>query len=429
MGIRVGIPVLKLSRNATPTKRKGDARKVVLESFKERYSKDQDLDRSRSNLNVYTGFQRGKDLYEFWEKEASGHLDAKGRKLRADAVIGYSFIIKPDKESMDKMSDLEQMRFLDDSMKVLSDLFQSQGLPLDATALHMDEVNPHVHAFGHDPEYKAGKKIDIRLFGMLNREYPKRMRELGYDVEDLTVYDSEKADTMTEEERADYKEEVLQRKKAKKNAGRSSNQYKDEKLAEREKEIQIRENALRASILGFNAEKDRYWQNVEKEREKANEAFESELKQKRHNEKVRLEKEIEKYKSERFSEVDEEIEKYKSEKISELKQAVGNAYTAEMDFRTAKTGYEESLKRLPDLVIRELNQKSVRVNGQAVPVGNYHAEAIRRAVQNIHVTSETVYVERNAEKSMRAVREIASMEGVVNNWEKEKLETDYGLGY
>lgn len=318
------------------------------------------------------------------------------------------------------------MRFLDDSMKILSDLFQAQGLPLDATALHMDEVNPHVHAFGHDTEYKAGKKIDIRLFGMLNKEYPKRMRALGYDVEDLTVYDSEKADAMTEEEKADYKEEVLQRKKAKKNAGRSSSKYKEEKLAEKENELQAREMALNASILSFEEEKEKYWQEVEKERKRANTAFESELKQKRHNEKVRLEKEIEKYKSERFSEVDEEIEKYKSEKISELKQAVGNAYTAEMDFRTAKTGYEESLKRLPALVIRELNQKSVRVNGQTVPVGNYHAEAIRRAVQNIHVTSETVYAERNAEKSMR---EFASMEDVLNSWEKEKSETDYGLGY
>lgn len=426
MGIRVGIPILKLSKNAKATKRKGDARKVALESFKERYSKDPDLDRSRSHLNVYTGFQRGKDLYEFWEKEASGHLDSRGRKLRSDAVIGYSFIVKPDKESMDKMNDLEQMRFLDDSMKILSDLFNASGLPIDATALHMDEVNPHVHAFGHDTEYKAGKKIDIRLFGMLNKEYPKRMRALGYDVEDLTVYDSEKADAMTEEEKADYKEEVLQRKKAKKNAGRSSSKYKEEKLAEKENELQAREMALNASILSFEEEKEKYWQEAEKERKRANTAFESELKQKRHNEKVRLEKEIEKYKSERFSEVDEEIEKYKSEKISELKQAVGNAYTAEMDFRTAKTGYEESLKRLPALVIRELNQKSVRVNGQTVPVGNYHAEAIRRAVQNIHVTSETVYAERNAEKSMR---EFASMEDVLNSWEKEKSETDYGLGY
>ena len=429
MGIRVGIPVLKLSRNAKPTKRKGDARKVALEAFNERYSKDQDLDRVQSKNNIYTGFKSGKDLYAYWEKEASGHLDTKGRHLRSDAVIGYTFIIKPDMESMENMTQAERVKFLQESMNILSDLFQSRGLEIDASALHLDEVNEHMHVFGHDTEYKAGKKIDIRLFGMLNREYPKRMRELGYDVEDLTVYDSEKADNMTEEEKADYKEDVLQRKKAKKNAGRSSNQYKEEKLAEKEKELQVRENALRASILGFNAEKDRYWKNVEKEREKANEAFESELKQKRHNEKVRLEKEIEKYKSERFSEVDEEIEKYKSEKISELKQAVGNAYTAEMDFRTAKTGYEESLKRLPDLVIRELNQKSVRVNGQAVPVGNYHAEAIRRAVQNIHVTSETVYAERNAEKSMSSVRETASMEDVFSNWEKEKSETDYGLGY
>lgn len=425
MGIRVGIPVLKLSKNATATKRKGDARKVALESFKERYSKDKDLDRSRSHLNVYTGFQKGKDLYEFWEKEASGHLDAKGRKLRSDAVIGYSFIIKPDKESMDKMAESERLQFLEDSMNILSDLFQSHGLPIDATALHRDESNEHIHAFGHDPEYKAGKKIDIRLYGMLNREYPKRMRELGYDVEDLTVYDSEKADNMTEEEKADYKEEVLQRKKAKKDAGRSSNQYKADKLAEKEKELQAREEALNASILDFELKKAKYWEEAEKERKRLKMDFESQMEKQRRDEKAKLDNKLKQYKSERLSELEKEIEKNRSEKLSEFSNATASAYMAESDFKTAKAGYEESLQRLPDLVIKELNQKSVRVNGQLVPVGNYHADAIRRAVQNIHVTSETVYAEKNAERS---ARDVASMEDKLQRWEQNKSD-DYGLGY
>lgn len=429
MGIRVGIPVLKLSRNAKATKRKGDARKVALEAFNERYSKDQDLDRVQSKNNIYTGFKSGKDLYAYWEKEASGHLDTKGRHLRSDAVIGYTFIIKPDMESMEDMTQAERVKFLQESMNILSDLFQSRGLEIDASALHLDEVNEHMHVFGHDTEYKAGKKIDIRLFGMLNKEYPKRMRELGYDVEDLTVYDSEKAADMSEEEKADYKEDVLQRKKAKKKSGRSSNQYKEEKLAEKEKELQAREDALNASILDFTHEKDKYWVEAQKERERLKIDAEMEIEKQRRDEKIRLDNALKKYKSERLSELEKEIEKDRSERLSEFKNVAASAYMAESDFKTAKTGYEESLKRLPDLVIRELNQKSVRVNGQAVPVGNYHAEAIRRAVQNIHVTSETVYAERNAEKSMRAVREIASMEGVVNNWEKEKSETDYGLGY
>lgn len=426
MGIRVGIPILKLSKNAKATKRKGDARKVALESFKERYSKDPDLDRSRSHLNVYTGFQRGKDLYEFWEKEASGHLDAKGRKLRSDAVIGYSFIVKPDKESMDKMSDLEQMRFLDDSMKVLSDLFNASGLPIDATALHMDEVNPHVHAFGHDTEYKAGKKIDIRLFGMLNKEYPKRMRELGYDVEDLTVYDSEKADAMTEEEKADYKEEVLQRKKAKKNAGRSSSKYKEEKLAEKENELQAREMALNASILSFEEEKEKYWQEAEKERKRANTAFESELKQKRLDAKKKVDAELEKYKSDRLSDLEQEIEKEKSEKLSEFKQASVTAYTAQMDFRIAKQGYEEVIRKVPDLIIRELNQKTMIVQGKRCYVGNFYSQLIKNAVQNIHVSGETSCVEKSAEKSMR---DVSQFESILEKMNVKDKSDDMGFGF
>lgn len=425
MGIRVGIPVLKLSKNAKATKRKGDARKVALESFKERYSKDQDLDRSRSHLNVYTGFQKGKDLYEFWEKEASGHLDSRGRKLRADAVIGYSFIIKPDKESMDKMAESERLQFLEDSMNILSDLFQSHGLPIDATALHRDESNEHIHAFGHDPEYKAGKKIDIRLFGMLNKEYPKRMRELGYDVEDLTVYDSEKADNMTEEEKAAYKAEVLQRKKAKKDAGRSSNQYKADKLAEKEKELQARENALNASILDFEHEKDKYWVEAQKEREKLKMDAEKEIEKQRRDEKIRLDNALKKYKSDRLLELEKEIEKDRSERLSEFKNVTASAYMAESDFKTAKAGYEENLRRLPDAVVKAFNQKSVRVNGQLVAMGDYYANTIRQAIQTIHVSNETVYAEKNAERSMRNV---SAMEDKLRSWEQES-ETDYGLGY
>lgn len=426
MGIRVGIPVLKLSRNAKATKRKGDARKVALEAFNERYSKDQDLDRVQSKNNIYTGFKSGKDLYAYWEKEASGHLDTKGRHLRSDAVIGYTFIIKPDMESMENMTQAERVKFLQESMNILSDLFQSRGLEIDASALHLDEVNEHMHVFGHDPEYKAGKKIDIRLFGMLNKEYPKRMRALGYDVEDLTVYDSEKADAMTEEEKADYKEEVLQRKKAKKNAGRSSSKYKEEKLAEKEKELQVRENALNASILSFEEEKEKYWQETEKERKRANTAFESELKQKRLDAKKKVDAELEKYKSDRLSDLEQEIEKEKSEKLSEFKQASVTAYTAQMDFRIAKQGYEEVIRKVPDLIIRELNQKTMIVQGKRCYVGNFYSQLIKNAVQNIQVSGETSCVEKSAEKSMR---DVSQFESILEKMNAKDKSDDMGFGF
>ena len=426
MGIRVGIPVLKLSRNAKPTKRKGDARKVALEAFNERYSKDQDLDRVQSKNNIYTGFKSGKDLYAYWEKEASGHLDTKGRHLRSDAVIGYTFIIKPDMESMENMTQAERVKFLQESMNILSDLFQSRGLEIDASALHLDEVNEHMHVFGHDVEYKAGKKIDIRLFGMLNKEYPKRMRELGYDVEDLTVYDSEKADNMTEEEKADYKEEVLQRKKAKKNAGRSSSKYKEEKLAEKENELQAREMALNASILSFEEEKEKYWQEAEKERKRANTAFENELKQKRLDAKKKVDAELEKYKSDRLSDLEQEIEKEKSEKLSEFKQASVTAYTAQMDFRIAKQGYEEVIRKVPDLIIRELNQKTMIVQGKRCYVGNFYSQLIKNAVQNIQVSGETSCVEKSAEKSMR---DVSQFESILEKMNAKDKSDDMGFGF
>lgn len=297
MGVRIGMPVLKLSRGAEATKRKGDARKVAEEAGNERYSKDQDLDRSRSHLNEYAGFKSGKALADYWEAEAGAHKDALGRPLKSTAITGFSVIFKPDLESIQRMPEAERLRFVRDGMRVTADLLQEHGLQVDMTALHRDEMGEHGHVLGHDPEYKAGKKIDIRLYADLNRELPKRMRELGYDVEDLVAYDPEKVKVMDEDEKAEYKAELIERKKAKKH-GRNSNAYKAEKLeqertlleqqkAEHEAKVKAelkqiegqkealkgRENALKASERDFMTERDDFCTERGKWRKQANTAL------------------------------------------------------------------------------------------------------------------------------------------------------------
>lgn len=234
MSISVGIPILKLSNGAKATKRKGDAKKVCCEGFNERYSKDQDLDRSRSHLNTYVGYTSGKELYEDWMQMADNHTDAMGRHLRSDAVIGFTMCIKPDIENFSKLSEAERDKFLDDSDKISIDILQRFGLQVDGIARHKDEEIDHDHIFGHDPEYKCGRKIGLELYNCFNKEYPERMRQLGYDVKDMQVYDADKVAKMSEDEKAEYKADMIARKKAKKKSGRSSNQYKADKDAEAE---------------------------------------------------------------------------------------------------------------------------------------------------------------------------------------------------
>lgn len=248
------MPILKLAAEAQPTKRKGSARKVAEEAGNERYSKDQDLDRSKSTLNEYTGYTSGKALMDYWEAEAAKHKDSLGRPLRSDAVIGYSVIIKPDEDSMASMDEAAQLQFVRDSIRVTEEILYEHGLQVDMAALHRDERSPHAHLLGHDVEYRAGKKIGIQLYAAFNRTYPERMRALGYDVEDMTVYDPLKAASMTAEEAADYKADCIARKKKKGPSGRSSSQYKADKDAElkaKEAELQAREQRLALSETGY----------------------------------------------------------------------------------------------------------------------------------------------------------------------------------
>lgn len=244
MGIRVGLPMLKLSDSGKQTKRLGDAKKILQEMGCERYSTDKSLDRARSKDNVYTGYRRGTDLYEEWMHEANEHRDALGRHLKKTAIVGYSGIFKPDIESMNKLTLDEQKHLLDVGTTVLTEIFQKHGLTVDMTATHFDEDVPHVHIAGHDHEYKCGKKIGLKLYHALNKEFPERMRAYGFDIEDMCIYDVEATKDMTSEELEEYKQKHIQKKKDKKTQV-SSNEYKAAK--ELEKAQQQAEEILEAA--------------------------------------------------------------------------------------------------------------------------------------------------------------------------------------
>ncbi len=209
----------------------GNVKAVTCEALEERYSSDADLDREMTAENVYYGFTSGEALTAHWEQMADAYrvIDKNGKekKLRSDAGIGFAGICKPEMDFMDSLEDDEIEKFMEDSSEVIQEIYEKRGCVIDSIVIHYDEGNPHLHYFGHDPEYKLGRKIGLKLYTALNdTEYPKQMRQHGWDIDPLTGY-QEAIKDMTEDEITEYKK----RRKAdhKKKHGLSSTEYKANK--------------------------------------------------------------------------------------------------------------------------------------------------------------------------------------------------------
>ncbi len=241
MGWKVGITTLKLTNQRSKksrAKRTGFLRAVVCEAMPERWGKDEDIDRNLSHYNTYTGITSGVELAENMTKEAAEYSAqrkaAGGRALRADAAIGWAMIIKPPADVINAMSPGQQIKFFADSDKIITAIMGADNIR--ATALHRDEQAPHKHYFGmgytKSGELCVDKVINPKLYKRLNQEYPQKMRELGWDIEDCTIYDAEKVKNMTENEATVYKEKCKAKRREKK-SGLDSKTYKAKKEIEK----------------------------------------------------------------------------------------------------------------------------------------------------------------------------------------------------
>lgn len=249
MSWKVGITCLKLTNQRSKkskAKRTGYLRAVVCEGLSERWGKDEDIDRNRSHYNIYTGITSGVALSEAMTAEAEEYSKqrkaAGGRALRADAAIGWAMILKPPMEVINAMAPEQQLKFFEDSDKILANIMGVNNIR--ATALHRDEQAPHKHYYGmgytKSGELCVDKVINPKLYKKLNQEYPQKMREFGWDIEDCTVYDAEKVKDMTEDEATAYKS-ACRKKRRQKKSGVDSKTYKSQQELEKlEKE---KENA------------------------------------------------------------------------------------------------------------------------------------------------------------------------------------------
>lgn len=241
MGFNCGMPVLTLDNlQHRAGDKHGNAKKVAYEAFEERQGKDSDIDRAKTDSNIYFSFDRGEkafkkgeELYNYWQSQADAHTctaNGKERKMRSDAKIGFTGIIKPDADYINSLSHDEQMKFCKDAMTIILDIYKKQGLTIDAAVIHVDEMATHVHYFGHDTDYKMSKKVNLGLYDKLNREFPARMRARGWQLNDLTGYKEATAD-MTEDELCEYK--AKKRSERRERHNKSSQEYKADKEAKK----------------------------------------------------------------------------------------------------------------------------------------------------------------------------------------------------
>jgi len=251
-------------------KHRGNGEKICKEAGNERYTKSETIDRELSHLNVYEGYKSGGKA---WDDicDAADSYRIKGktkdgkpceRALRSDAVVGYSIIFNPPHEMCKGWTDEDYEQFYSDSWDALCEIqprlfWWGDDNNMVMTAEHHDEdrgasdgvYTRHMHVIGRSTDKDGrycGNLIDAKLCVDINRNYPRLMRERGWDLEDLDMTDFSR---MGKNPDGTYKdpEYRAQRKDKAKKAGRSVNEYLANK---REEYLDKRENSLESLEYG-----------------------------------------------------------------------------------------------------------------------------------------------------------------------------------
>lgn len=264
-------------------KHRANGRKIFEEFGNERYTTSETIDRSRSRLNVYDGFTSGGEAWDSMCETARSYRvkckmkngKSSERALRSDAVIGYAVIFNPPHDMCVEWTDEEYEKFYSDSWDVLCEiqphLFRPSMDNAVMSAEHFDEdkdserdgkYTRHAHVGGNavdeDGRY-CGNLIDAKLCADINLNYPRLMRERGWDLEDLDVTDFSR---MGKNKDGTYKDPKYRMQRLAKKAGLSVNEYilakRDRDLTEREADAEKREEKLAKREAGLEEHRVKY---------------------------------------------------------------------------------------------------------------------------------------------------------------------------
>lgn len=214
-----------------------------------RRGRDETIDRSITEKNVWLQGSTNLDMTAEIQKQIDLVNEDKKkhgkRALRSDAVTGIEMIEKPPMEYMEKLTREEQIQFLKDSGAVVYSILKEWNPDwiTAAQVIHFDEFggkSPHAHRIiiplTKDKDgilaFNAKAEFNLKFFTFVNKEYPKRMRERGYEVEDCKIYEE-----MSEEEKKENQEN-------KPDYGLESMEFKRRKSAELDQQIGDKEQEL-----------------------------------------------------------------------------------------------------------------------------------------------------------------------------------------
>ena len=224
MGYRVVPQMVKLVKGEGDEKHRANGGKILREMYQERYGKTVTIDREYSYLNEYVGATSGDEMWDKLIDEADNYKIVSIRKgkeyrraLPEKSTIGMSVIFKLPYEYSAQLSVAENAKFYSDTEDVLAELYPDVFAKknIRGYTIHRDEGIPnsdiekgseHKHQVyvprDRNDRY-CGNLVDVKMFANICKQYPAKMREKGWDFEDLdtTDWDRYKYDTEYKAER------------------------------------------------------------------------------------------------------------------------------------------------------------------------------------------------------------------------------------
>lgn len=214
MSAKVGIPCMKCSLHPSQTVNKNSGKKSktcgVSSAWREmnddRLGRDETIDKEMTHLNVWMEGSSDMDLVGQVEKEINRINEERRsfgkRGLRTDAVSVIAIVEKPNMDYMKNLSYEQRVEFLNKSHEVMKDLLHewNPNWKMLASVQHHDEfggLSAHNHSLvmvsTKDKEGIANmcafKEYNLKFFNHINKNYPARMRSLGFEVEDVRTFD------------------------------------------------------------------------------------------------------------------------------------------------------------------------------------------------------------------------------------------------
>lgn len=212
--MNVGIPVMKCSLNPSTqvNKKTGKASKTCgvgsawREMNDQRLGRDTTIDKSLTSLNVWMKGISDDNVEAKVKKEIeriNENRRANGkRSLRSDAVSVAEIVEKPPISYMQNLTYEQRKQFLMDSHSVMEDLIHewNPNWQIIASVQHHDEFGG-LSAHNHELvmlttvdkdgllNMKAKNELNLKFFNFINKNYSVRMRERGYEVDDVRTYD------------------------------------------------------------------------------------------------------------------------------------------------------------------------------------------------------------------------------------------------